>query len=62
MVVTFRGTTAAGLAVMEQQETAKSLAAAVEAAAKRGREMAAETLAVALAGKAPGFAQRSGNC
>lgn len=42
MVVTPGGTTAAGLAVMERQETAKGLAAAVEAAAKRGREMAAE--------------------
>jgi pyrroline-5-carboxylate reductase len=44
MVVTPGGTTAAGLAVMEKEGTAKSLSAAVEAAAKRGREMAEENL------------------
>jgi len=44
MVVTPGGTTAAGLAVMEKAETAGSLTAAVEAAAKRGREMAQENL------------------
>jgi pyrroline-5-carboxylate reductase len=44
MVVTPGGTTAAGLAVMESEGTAKSLRAAVEAAAKRGREMAEENL------------------
>jgi pyrroline-5-carboxylate reductase len=43
MVVTPGGTTAAGLAVMEKEGTAKSLSAAVEAAAKRGSEMAQET-------------------
>ncbi len=42
MVVTPGGTTAAGLAVMEKQRTAESLSAAVDAAAKRGREMAQE--------------------
>ena len=44
MVVTPGGTTAAGLAVMEKEGTAKSLSAAVEAAAKRGAEMAKENL------------------
>ncbi len=44
MVVTPGGTTAAGLAVMEKAGTAESLTAAVEAAAKRGREMAQENL------------------
>ena len=42
MVVTPGGTTAAGLAVMEKQGTAQSLSAAVQAAARRGREMAQE--------------------
>jgi pyrroline-5-carboxylate reductase len=42
MVVTPGGTTAAGLAAMEQHETADGLIAAVEAAAKRGTEMALE--------------------
>jgi pyrroline-5-carboxylate reductase len=42
MVVTPGGTTAAGLAAMEQLKTAEGLIAAVEAAAKRGREMAQE--------------------
>ena len=42
MVVTPGGTTAAGLAEMEKLGTAKGLIAAVEAATKRGREMAAE--------------------
>ncbi len=44
MVVTPGGTTAAGLAVMEKHGTAESLSAAVDAAAKRGREMAQENL------------------
>jgi pyrroline-5-carboxylate reductase len=44
MVVTPGGTTAAGLAEMERLETAKGLIAAVEAATKRGREMARENL------------------
>jgi pyrroline-5-carboxylate reductase len=44
MVVTPGGTTAAGLAQMEKLETAKGLIAAVEAATKRGREMAQENL------------------
>jgi pyrroline-5-carboxylate reductase len=44
MVVTPGGTTAAGLVVMEKAGTAASLTAAVEAAAKRGREMAQENL------------------
>ncbi|MEO5718241.1 MAG: pyrroline-5-carboxylate reductase [Chthoniobacterales bacterium] len=39
MVITPGGTTAAGLAEMEKHETAAGLAAAVEAAAARGREM-----------------------
>ncbi|HST29943.1 MAG TPA: pyrroline-5-carboxylate reductase [Chthoniobacterales bacterium] len=43
MVVTPGGTTAAGLAVMEKMKTNKSLIAAVEAATKRGQEMADET-------------------
>ena len=43
MVVTPGGTTAAGLAVMEKMKTRESLIAAVEAATKRGREMAEET-------------------
>jgi pyrroline-5-carboxylate reductase len=42
MVVTPGGTTAAGLAAMEQMKTSESLIAAVEAAAKRGSEMAQE--------------------
>ena len=42
MVVTPGGTTAAGLAVMEKMKTSESLIAAVEAATKRGREMAKE--------------------
>jgi pyrroline-5-carboxylate reductase len=44
MVVTPGGTTAAGLAEMERLGTAKGLIAAVEAATKRGREMAEENL------------------
>jgi len=44
MVVTPGGTTAAGLAQMEKLETAKGLIVAVEAATKRGREMAQENL------------------
>lgn len=39
MVITPGGTTAAGLAEMEKRQTAAGLAAAVEAAAARGREM-----------------------
>ena len=39
MVITPGGTTAAGLAEMEKRETHTGLAAAVEAAAARGREM-----------------------
>jgi pyrroline-5-carboxylate reductase len=42
MVVTPGGTTAAGLAEMERLETAEGLIAAVEAATRRGREMAQE--------------------
>jgi pyrroline-5-carboxylate reductase len=42
MVVTPGGTTAAGLVAMEELKTADGLIAAVEAAAKRGREMAEE--------------------
>jgi pyrroline-5-carboxylate reductase len=42
MVVTPGGTTAAGLAAMEELKTADGLIAAVEAAAKRGAEMARE--------------------
>jgi pyrroline-5-carboxylate reductase len=42
MVVTPGGTTAAGLDAMEKLRTAEGLIAAVEAAAKRGAEMAAE--------------------
>jgi len=42
MIVTPGGTTAAGLAEMEKLQTAKGLIAAVEAATKRGREMARE--------------------
>ena len=42
MVVTPGGTTAAGLAVMEKLGTSESLVAAVEAATKRGQEMAKE--------------------
>jgi len=42
MVVTPGGTTAAGLAEMERLGTVKGLIAAVEAAAKRGQEMAKE--------------------
>ena len=42
MVVTPGGTTAAGLAVMEKMKTRESLVAAVEAATKRGQEMAKE--------------------
>ena len=42
MVVTPGGTTAAGLAVMEKLEMSESLIAAIEAATKRGQEMAKE--------------------
>ncbi len=42
MVVTPGGTTAAGLAVMEKMKAGEALAGAVEAATKRGREMATE--------------------
>ena len=42
MVVTPGGTTAAGLAVMEKLKTSEGLIAAVEAATKRGQEMARE--------------------
>ncbi len=42
MVVTPGGTTAAGLHVMEERSVAEALAAAVEAATKRGQEMARE--------------------
>jgi pyrroline-5-carboxylate reductase len=44
MVVTPGGTTAAGLAEMDRLATTKGLIAAVEAATKRGREMAQENL------------------
>jgi pyrroline-5-carboxylate reductase len=44
MVVTPGGTTAAGLAVMEKLGTSESLIAALEAATKRGQEMARENL------------------
>jgi pyrroline-5-carboxylate reductase len=43
MVVTPGGTTAAGLRVMEERKTREAIAAAVEAATGRGREMACET-------------------
>ena len=43
MVVTPGGTTAAGLAVMEKMKTNESLIAAIEAATRRGQEMAEET-------------------
>lgn len=42
MVVTPGGTTAAGLAAMEKHGTSEGLSAAVEAATKRGQEMAKE--------------------
>lgn len=42
MVVTPGGTTAAGLAAMDELKASDALSAAVEAAAKRGREMAEE--------------------
>jgi pyrroline-5-carboxylate reductase len=42
MVVTPGGTTAAGLAVMEKLGTGESLIAAIDAATKRGQEMAKE--------------------
>jgi pyrroline-5-carboxylate reductase len=44
MVVTPGGTTAAGLAEMDKMKTSESLIAAVEAATKRGQEMARENL------------------
>jgi pyrroline-5-carboxylate reductase len=44
MVVTPGGTTAAGLAAMKKLKTAEGLIAAVEAATKRGQEMAKEHL------------------
>jgi len=44
MVVTPGGTTAAGLATMEKLGTSESFIAAVEAATKRGQEMARENL------------------
>jgi pyrroline-5-carboxylate reductase len=42
MVVTPGGTTAAGLAAMKEMNGSEAIAAAVEAATKRGREMATE--------------------
>jgi pyrroline-5-carboxylate reductase len=42
MVVTPGGTTAAGLAAMEELKTSEGLIAAIEAATKRGQEMAEE--------------------
>jgi len=42
MVVTPGGTTAAGLRVMEERSVADAIAEAVEAATKRGQEMARE--------------------
>jgi pyrroline-5-carboxylate reductase len=42
MVVTPGGTTAAGLAAMEKFKTSEGLIAAIEAATKRGQEMAEE--------------------
>ena len=45
MVVTPGGTTAAGLAAMEKLKTSDGLIAAVEAAAARAHEMAAQTVA-----------------
>jgi len=42
--VTPGGTTAAGLAAMEKLGTSESLIAAIEAATKRGQEMAKENL------------------
>ena len=45
MVVTPGGTTAAGLAAMEKLKTSEGLIAAVEAAAARAQEMAAQTVA-----------------
>lgn len=44
MVVTPGGTTAAGLTAMEKLKTSEGLIAAVEAATKRGQEMARENL------------------
>jgi pyrroline-5-carboxylate reductase len=44
MVVTPGGTTAAGLAVMEKLGTSENLIAAIEAATKRGQEMAKENV------------------
>ena len=44
MVVTPGGTTAAGLRVMEERSLAAALAEAVEAATKRGQEMAQENM------------------
>ncbi|PYL64747.1 MAG: hypothetical protein DMF25_05940 [Verrucomicrobia bacterium] len=44
MVVTPGGTTAAGLAALEKLKTAEGLIAAVQAATKRGQEMAKENL------------------
>ena len=44
MVVTPGGTTAAGLRVMEERSVADAIADAVEAATKRGQEMARENL------------------
>ncbi len=42
MVITPGGTTAAGLAAMEELQTSEGLARAIEAASRRGREMAEE--------------------
>jgi pyrroline-5-carboxylate reductase len=42
MVVTPGGTTAAGLHVLEERKTSEAIAAAVEAATRRGKEMARE--------------------
>ena len=44
MVVTPGGTTAAGLRVMEERSVADVIAEAVQAATKRGQEMAKENL------------------
>jgi len=42
MVVTPGGTTAAGLSLMEERKTKETIAAAVQAATERGRQMARE--------------------
>src|SRR5207237_10604352 len=60
MVVTPGGTTAAGLRVMEERSVAAAVADAVEAATKRGQEMARENLSPSRSARRDASQGRSG--